>query len=230
MRKMSVFSLIIVLSLFVVFHFLIILLSVGPSNPISMANRPFLIKYTSIFFVQNWHLFAPEPIKRNSYVFLQVKKANGVDNKEDQWIDLTTPIINKNNEDPFTPYNRIVRIIEGMVTDYYGQHQDEYVVEYMKAIEKNKDTDQTSQDEIVKIIKNEEKTKKKRGEEELYRYASSYVKAVYPNESVEAIRVRVMIYDTIPFSKRNEANFDPKIIDDVVLDWKKVDEEVIKLF
>ncbi|MCP3774921.1 DUF5819 family protein [Paenibacillus sp. MZ04-78.2] len=230
MSKLKLFSIITVLSLFVVVHFLIILLTVGPSNPISMTIRPFLITYSSVFFAQNWHLFAPEPISRNSYVYMQVKKENEIDNNEERWIDITNPVIHKNNENPLTPYNRIVRIVEGMVTDYYGQHQDEYIFKYKTALEKEKNADQIEQDEIAKIIKEEEKSKNKKGEERLYRYASSYAKAAYPNERIEAVRIRVMIYDTIPFSKRNEADIEPKKMDDVVLEWKKINDDVIKFF
>ena len=116
------------LSSFFVIHYSLIVLKVGPTNPLSLKAKPITGWYTSKLFEQNWHLFAPDPISINSYIYMQIDNGNL---KENEWIDISTPLIEQNHSKIFTPYNRVVRIVDGITAELNGNTQDDLIFKYL---------------------------------------------------------------------------------------------------
>ncbi|MDM5451877.1 DUF5819 family protein [Peribacillus sp. YIM B13482] len=175
----------IILSLVTLFHFVIILFHVMPLNPLSNKYSHIIDGYTYPLFVQNWHLFAPEPISSNRII--QMKTQTNGENSE--WIDITTPFIDGNHKNYFSPYNRISRLSSGVIQQLF--EEDEITLKYEEKTKK-----------IEKKI--EEKEQFKTGKEIIFRYASSYANFQYPNNNIEMIKIRIIRKDSIPFSERSK--------------------------
>ena len=74
-----------VVALVFTLHFAMIALHLSPFNPVKLALNPYLALYVNPLFVQNWHLFAPNPVA-TSMSLLGKCQAGGV---ESGWLDLT---------------------------------------------------------------------------------------------------------------------------------------------
>lgn len=216
-------GIIIFLSLFFVMHYSLIVLKVGPINPISLKAKPLTQWYTSKLFDQNWHLFAPEPVNTNPYIYMQVDTG---DLKENEWIDISTPLIEQNQSKIFTPYNRVVRIVEGLTSELTGNTQDDLIYKYLNKAPK----DDKQHEKYRELVENSVELAKENGEKNLYRYASSYSKALYPKVNIKKIRVKVMIYDTIPFSERGNSEAQPVLEREITLEWKTPENEIVKFY
>ncbi|BFT75470.1 DUF5819 family protein [Paenibacillus sp. P36] len=221
-RSIVLLVILISLGIFFFFHFSMILLHVCPVNPISTRYKIVTDSYTQLFFAQNWHLFAPDPISTNYYVYMDVRyygESLKKDEKEINWIDITTPMIDVNNKSFFTPYNRLLRINNGLVSQLQLNLVSDLT---MKVVKKNL-AENTEEKVNQSLMESHENAK-----DGLYRYAYSYAKTLFPNQKIEAIKLLVCIKETIPFSKRNDTNFQ-KDENRIILDWRDNLEDVIAL-
>lgn len=129
--------LLVIFSLYFIVHFIIISLHAGPVNPISVALKPLTDRYVSPVFYQNWHLFAPNPLTINQKLYVKIKYREQHSSKEveSEWLDVTSPMIEVNNETLFSPYNRIIRISMGYMNGLQIGSADDLTY---KIIEKSK--------------------------------------------------------------------------------------------
>lgn len=221
LKKLSLIALILSLSFVFIVHYAIIILKVGPINPLSVAVKQPVDTYTSEIFSQNWHLFAPEPVSFNATIYMQVDTGNNI--KNDEWLDISSPLIEQNHNQIFTPFNRLVRIIDGLYMDANGFNQDDLTVRYLNKNE-NKNSEET------KVLKESINKLKDAGQDKLYKYASAYAKSIIPEEDIKRIRVKLITTDPIPFSKRNDPNIRSEISSSVTYNWEKLDDKVVNFF
>ncbi|MEI1423055.1 DUF5819 family protein [Bacillus cabrialesii] len=219
-NKTFIIGLLFTLSFTFVVHFFLILSTVLPPNPLALAVKPVSDRYTNTLFQQNWHLFAPDPITTNTNIYMEVDtgKAQG----KNEWIDISTPLKDQNHTKIVTPYNRIVRIIDGLSSDIFGTNQDDVIFQYVKKADEN--------DKQVKAITKEIGKSQKIGEENVYRYASSYAKSIYNPKTIKRIRVRIDTVKPVPFSLRDNNEKDVKLEQSTTFKWKTFNNEVVPFF
>lgn len=218
MKKVCLLT-ITLLSILFVIHYSLIIMHAGPTNPISAKYDNLSNTYTSTIFSQNWHLFAPDPVNRNVHIYIQVTDNTSKDTNN-QWIDITKHLIKNNNDKVITPYNRTIRLIDGIFADTVGSnYTSDLVTKYVN----KKDEDE---DPVVDMLKEHKKSSQKRGKYSLYRFASSYIKSFMPDKysSMKYLRVRLTAYETIPFSKRNDQNYEKKVEYNKTFNWKEISE------
>ncbi|MEC1667154.1 DUF5819 family protein [Bacillus mojavensis] len=219
-NKTLIIGLLFILLFTFIAHFFLIFSTVLPPNPLALAVKPVSDRYTNTLFQQNWHLFAPDPITTNTNIYMEVDtgKARG----KNEWIDISTPLKDQNHTKIVTPYNRIVRIIDGLSSDIFGTNQDDVIFQYVKKADEN--------DKQVKAITKEIEKSQKIGEGNVYRYASSYAKSIYNPKTIKRIRVRIDTVKPIPFSLRDNNDKEEKLEQSTTFEWKTFNNKVVPFF
>ena len=180
------------------FHFMITAIYVLPLNPVKAKGGLLINSYIQPLFTQNWQLFAPDPLSNNFYIYLQVENKDG---SQSDWFDLSTTFYKENQKNRLSPNNRLVRL--GTSSFLQTLRVDETVEKLKEKVSEDK----LSEDKLNSI-------ENKRGYEEiqqhgidiLYRHASSYVIKLFNEENVQKVRVRVLVEEAIPFSKKRDSN------------------------
>ncbi|RIL26950.1 hypothetical protein BUY98_14775, partial [Staphylococcus gallinarum] len=114
------------LTCLLILHFIFVILSVMPLNPITNKMGSFVNTYVNPVFTQNWNLFAPDPIDNNTAIQVKYTETN---NKKSEWIDVTSSMIKEMHVNYISPYNRISRMPESIVTEMIGIEPN---VKYLK--------------------------------------------------------------------------------------------------
>lgn len=197
-------------------------MSAGPTNPISAKYEYISNKYTSTVFSQNWHLFAPDPVNNNVHIYIQL--TNDISDKEsNQWIDITKSIKKNNNTKLITPYNRTIRLVDGIFGEVEGTSgMGDLMVKYINNFEQEEKKE--NDDPIVEELEKQIEEFQKIGENNLYRFASSYVKSFMKDDNNKYIKIRLTAYETIPFSERNNQNYKREIVYNKTFDWKEIED------
>ncbi|SHH99180.1 hypothetical protein SAMN05421807_1274 [Virgibacillus chiguensis] len=218
MRKICLLTIALLTITFVI-HYSLILMHAAPTNPISAKYNNLSSTYTSTIFSQNWHLFAPDPINRNVHIYIQVTDDTSKDTNN-HWIDMTRHFIKNNNDKVITPYNRTIRLIDGIFADTVGSNYTSDLI--TKYVNKNDEDD----DPVVDMLTEHKKSSQEKGEYSLYRLASSYIRSFMSDKyiSMKYLRVRLTVYETVPFSKRNDKNYERKIEYNKTFNWKEISE------
>ncbi|QIW81949.1 DUF5819 family protein [Bacillus tequilensis] len=191
--KKVMFLVPILLSCTLIFHFMIVILNVMPMNPISNKYKKEISEYMEPIFVQNWHLFAPDPVSHNETI--QVKIGFESDSKSD-WIDITNPMIEEMHKNYFSPLNRMARISSGIISELTSE--DDLVIDYRKKLEESERVK-----EKIKKLDKERDERFQQNEAILYRFGSSYAKYLFPDKRIANIELRILRQKNTPFSKRD---------------------------
>ena len=192
MKKIKYF-LPIFLTCFLIIHFSFIILSVVPFNPIVNKTDKTVSKYTNPIFTQNWALFAPDPIDRNTSLQIKAYYKNG---NESKWLDSSNTIITKMHKNYISPYNRIGRIPETITSEMLAEDP------IISKIRKNYESENNSE-ELKKLNKTYTK-QYKRNLPKLIRFSSAYVKSTQiKSKDIDKLKLRIVKQEAVPFSKRN---------------------------
>lgn len=183
----------IILSLILILHFLMIIASVVPYNPLTNKIEKSVTSYVSPLFTQVWTLFAPNPVDSNDVIQI---KLFSEDNKKSDWIDATTPLIEKMHRNYISPYNRMGRISQSLKAQLLTE--DTFTYDLRKSVE---DTEEG--EKLIEKLDKEQLKKIKENEVYLLRYGAAYAQTIYPNEKFTHIKIRILNQPSIPFSKRN---------------------------
>ncbi|SDC07701.1 DUF5819 family protein [Shouchella lonarensis] len=185
------------------FHFANTILFNSPLNPVKAKYSQHVFQYMDPLFMQNWRLFAPNPATNNNDFYVRAKLKDGDEVQVTDWIDLTSHMIERNQANRFTPYNRIVRIQRGAVT-MMGEDDDLLVTLHRKS-DQNEEAKQTLND-----LENEERMTERQAfaDKLLTRYAQAYLRSLYPEK--ELVETQIMLLDTkaVPFSKKDDVHFE----------------------
>ncbi|WP_409509552.1 DUF5819 family protein [Bacillus spizizenii] len=207
MLKVKKVFFIIVCILFV-FHFSVTAFYVLPFNPIKNKINTPIISYMHPFFAQNWQLFAPNPLSRDTYVNVQVRDKNG---EESNWIDISTPLYDVNHKNRLSPINTLVRLGTGAYMQTVNENELMNKIELKKSMENPGSASQN----------NKELTDhQKDGVQMLYNLGQHYAESYFKNKDIEELRVRVLRKEPIPFSKRNNQDYEREQTY-ITYDWEK---------
>jgi hypothetical protein len=219
--KKGIFNFVLVLlSVYTIVHFSIIVLHAGPINPISAKLQPFINVYVKPFFYQNWHLFAPDPITTNFRLYVQVRYTEMGMTKpvESPWIDVMTPLLEKNEKTIFSPHNRMIRLGLGYVHALQLGGFDELTYKVLNKA--------TKKEQLNTHIEESLQQQAEFQADNLYRYVSAFAKAAYPDKKILEIRIMTGRQEAVPYSKRNDDSY--KVEEHYTIhEWRKLVEDVL---
>lgn len=98
------------------------LLYLTPPNPIKARFFPTIVRLIHPLFVQNWHLFAPDPVRVNQVLTVRCRLEHGVT----AWHDVTQPMLERHHRDRTSPMSRLLRIHQNAIRYYTGWMPDEW--------------------------------------------------------------------------------------------------------
>lgn len=196
-------------------HFAVTLIYNTPSNPVKAKYNKQISSYIDPVFTQNWRLFAPEPVTRNNKFFVKAEIITNNGIRTTEWIDIVDYMIKKNQDNRFTPYNHLLRIPRSAFA--LRQEQDDTLQEVIKKVNEGK----LNKDKYKHLIDNDRnKETEKLSNVLLNRFAEAQLKKAYGSERIIKFKVLLVESEPVPFSKKNQSNFDKKK-HYVELDWAK---------
>ncbi|MBG6189590.1 hypothetical protein IWX64_000510 [Arthrobacter sp. CAN_A212] len=72
-------------------HFTFTILHVTPVNPLKVEQERVVNAWVQPLFVQNWQLFAPDPIAHDQGLLVRARLIGGTGPAETDFVDITTP-------------------------------------------------------------------------------------------------------------------------------------------
>lgn len=191
------------------------------------SNKPYFTickkntdKYTGTLFVQNWHLFAPDPLTVNLKLYVRAKYDDPTIKKEveTEWHDITRHMIAVNDRSLFSPYNRMLRIAMGYINQLHIGGMDDLTYRIVQKKQKTIGDLSDYAQFAESTIETQEKA--------LYRYSSSVLKKLYPNIQLKEVQYMTSSTEAIPFSKRNDVNYksEEKL---TISEWREITKDVV---
>lgn len=97
-------------------------LYLAPANPVKLRHARVIYGIEQPLFSQNWHLFAPNPIKTNFVLAIRCRTRRDVT----PWRDPFTPLLVTHHRNRFTPMGKVVRIPLNAIFSFLGRTTDEW--------------------------------------------------------------------------------------------------------
>lgn len=97
-------------------------LYLSPPNPLTLQLRPVILRIENPFFAQNWHLFAPNPIRMNLVLAVRCR----VGDRAGPWRDPFAPSLARHQMTRITPMGKAIRIPGAAVRLVLGWSSDEW--------------------------------------------------------------------------------------------------------
>lgn len=200
------------LVLALVFHFGMTLLYLTPLNPIKLHLNQAVVNYISPFFVQNWHLFAPDPVKdsRVLMVSCRLRAADGTE-RITEWSDISTPLREARYHNRFTPADRLDRPQSSAVHTIFQKDDT------LRLLEK-RPADTPEYQAMLDELRRVEQEKRERGFELLNRIASAHCDRLYGPGRTEQVRTRLAVLTFPRFSERHLPDSEGEL-SYVLMDW-----------
>jgi len=98
------------------------LLYLSPPNPVSLLHLPAIRGVLHPFFAQNWHLFAPNPIRMNLVLTVRCE----IGGRVTPWLDPFTPWLAQHHRNRFSPMGKMLRIPQNAMFAVLGRSADEW--------------------------------------------------------------------------------------------------------
>lgn len=98
-------------------------LYLAPPNPVTALHLRAINTVMYPFFSQNWHLFAPSPIRTNFVLTARCR----VGGKVTEWQDISTPMLARHHRDRNSPMGRLLRTQNSAVHQLLGRSGDEWL-------------------------------------------------------------------------------------------------------
>jgi hypothetical protein len=123
--------------LWLVAHFILMILYLGPTNPAKDALQPVIDATIGRYFSQNWMLFAPDPVSTDAELLVRPLSDNEYSATltkglpSDGWYDLASPLWTKNQSNRFSAYGRLARLTFKNISTYLKNHDDDQSVQFM---------------------------------------------------------------------------------------------------
>lgn len=121
-RSLLVWIALVIMTLFAGAYVANTFLYLTPPNPVKAQWLPLIIGLAHPLFAQNWHLFAPDPIRTNFVLSARCRTAAGASS----WRDITQPMLERHHRDRTSPISRLLRVQQNAIRLYLGFSQDEW--------------------------------------------------------------------------------------------------------
>jgi len=140
---------------------------------------------------------------------------------ESEWFDVAAPMLDRNDQTLFSPYNRLVRVHTGYIHHLNLGGKDDLTYRLLSKTEER--LGDLKREDVLK-----EDTTVNRAEEALYRYASSYAYSVFRTERPVMVQFKVGQIAAVPYSKRKDSNHQ-QIEQQTLYEWREITENVIPI-
>ncbi|MEO7735563.1 MAG: DUF5819 family protein [Kofleriaceae bacterium] len=180
-----------------VLHFAITLVYLTPLNPIKIELLPYVSQYMQPFFQQRWDMFAPNPLVDTRMLLISCRTKNEHGELEERpWSNMTAPLRAQKERYRLTPADRIDRAQMAAIHLLYEKPD----VLADKLINTPEDTPEYKS--AVELIERERKAKEALGTDLMARVASAECDRLYGPAHTTAVRTRMVVIKSPPFSKR----------------------------
>lgn len=187
----------VVILVVLVVHFGFTIAYIAPINPVKLRIYGVIVSYMHPFFVQNWHLFAPDPVKdtRVLTVACRLRQPDGSTTVTD-WADISTPFRQARYINRFTPADRMDRPQSSAVHAIFNRD------ETLTMLQKHRTNEDSEYNAMVDELVEADAQERKNGVLLLNRIASAHCDRLYGQGRTEAVRVRIAVLRFPRFSER----------------------------
>ncbi len=97
-------------------------LYLSPPNPLTLQLWPLIQTMQHPVFAQNWHLFAPNPVRTNHVLAVQCR----VGGAATSWFDPFTPMLARHHRTRISPMAKMLRVPQNAIYLFLGKTSDEW--------------------------------------------------------------------------------------------------------
>lgn len=165
-------------------------LYLAPPNPVAARHLRTINRVMYPFFSQNWHLFAPSPIRTNFVLTARCR----VGDKVTAWQDIHTPILARHHRDRNSPMGRLLRTQSAAVHQLLGRSTDEWLPLICR------------RDGTLPACRGEDHASRRTRETALFiinRVASAACDRLVAVGQTSAVQGRVLVHQPPPWSQRH---------------------------
>jgi len=165
-------------------------LYLAPPNPLSLRALPVVLTLQQPWFSQNWHLFAPSPIRSNFLLTVRCRTGQRIT----PWHAPATPWLAVHHRSRFTPMGKLLRLPMNAMLLVLGRTTDDWRQLLCRkspdaAACRGADPAMQRQREIGLLV--------------LRRLASAACDRLVAPARVDAVQARILIHDPPPWSRRH---------------------------
>jgi len=99
-----------------------VLLYLAPPNPLSLLHARAIRGLLHPFFSQNWHLFAPNPVRTNLVLTVRCR----IGGRVTSWVDPFTPWLARHHRSRVSPMGKMLRIPQNAMFAVLGRSADDW--------------------------------------------------------------------------------------------------------
>ncbi|MGH2396276.1 MAG: DUF5819 family protein [bacterium] len=165
-------------------------LYLAPPNPVAALHLRIINRVMYPFFSQNWHLFAPSPIRTNFVLTARCR----VGSKVTAWQDISTPMLARHHRDRNSPMGRMLRTQSAAVHQLLGRPTDEWLPLICR------------RDRSLPACRGEDNASRKTRETAMFtinRVASAACDRLVGLGQTSAVQARILVHQPPPWSQRH---------------------------
>lgn len=187
-----------------IFHFGITLVHLTPLSPAKLRVMPSVSSYINPFFSQDWHLFAPDPVRDSQVIVVncRVIQPDG-STVEMGWSDISTPFREATYRNRFSSADYITKL-HSAITHAYLTPGSELLHTF---VEKRTD-EESDYNKLVDYMSEDRTADLDRAVKYLNRIASAHCDRLYAVGQTKEVRVRIVGLAYPRFSERFKADED----------------------
>ncbi len=171
-------------------YLVITVLYLAPPNPVAVLHMQTINTVMYPFFSQNWHLFAPSPIRTNFILTARCREGD----KVTEWQDLSTPMLARHHRDRNSPMGRLLRTQTTAVHQVLGRSSDEWLPLICR------------RDRTLPVCRGEDQASRRARETALFiinRVASAACDQLIGVGRASAVQGRILVHQPPPWSQRH---------------------------
>jgi hypothetical protein len=161
----------------------------APPNPVSLLHARAVRTLLHPLFSQNWHLFAPNPVRTNLVLTVRCR----IDGRVTPWIDPFTPWLAEHHRNRFSPMGKVLRIPQNAMYAVLGRTGDEWRPLICR---------RTPQAPTCRGEDPAARRQRELGLSVLQRVGSAVCDRVAGGRPVSAVQPRILIHEPPPWSRR----------------------------
>jgi hypothetical protein len=165
-------------------------LYLSPPNPLALQLWPAIQRIQEPFFVQNWHLFAPRPIRTNLVLAVRCRFGDRVT----PWHEPFTPMLALYHQHRITPLGKVIRLPANAMHLALGWSSDEWRPLICR---------RTPADPVCRGQDPAGRRQRELGEFVLHRLASAACDDLAGSGRATAFQERILIHEPPPWSGRD---------------------------
>jgi hypothetical protein len=162
-----------------------------PPNPVKAQWLRVISGIAHPLFAQNWHLFAPNPIRSNYVLSVRCRRRERVSS----WLDVTQPMLALHHRRRVSPMGRLLRVHQNAMRLFLGLSSDEW-----RQVLCRRDPRSAACRPDAAALEQQRKT----GALLLGRTAAGACRSIASEERAQAVQVRLLIHTPPPWSGRHE--------------------------